>query len=276
MSAVDLAIIVTTYQMPRHLDRCLASIDAQQTARRLELIVADDGSLDETPQVVERFARQSKLPVRLVSHPHGGFHAARCRNEGARQASADRLLFVDGDCLLPPDHVEQHLSRAGQGIVTAGYCVRLDQATSERVTPRMVRDGHFVELAPPHELKALAAYHRKAWFYNLIGHRTKPALRSTDFSISRHDFESVNGFDEQFQGWGCEDDDLGRRLRAAGVRIQSVLDRTRVYHLWHPPAPSKPVRWREGQNVGYLERQVRPVRCRRGLVSSSGLQTEAA
>ena len=59
MEPPDLAIIVTSYQMPWHVRRVLESIAVQRTSRRLEVVVSDDGSTDETPQVVADFAGRS-------------------------------------------------------------------------------------------------------------------------------------------------------------------------------------------------------------------------
>jgi GT2 family glycosyltransferase len=266
MPPPELALIVTTYQMPGHLRLALESIAVQRTSRRFEVIVADDGSQDETAAVVADFARRVPFSVRFVTQPHAGFRAARCRNAGVRAATAPHLLFCDGDCVLPPDHIETHLRSWQPGHYTSGYCVRLEQAASQRVTADLVRRGDLAPLAPAAELHKLTALHRKAWWYNLIGHATKPALKSTDFSLARADYELVNGFDERFQGWGCEDDDLGRRLLAAGLRPISVLGKTRLYHLWHPPASSKPGEWKQGANVPYLERPIRLTRCLHGLV----------
>ncbi len=264
-AAPQLALVVTTFQMPGHLRRCLASIRHQTTRRPLEVIVADDGSRDETAAVVSEFAHAAPFPVRFVTHDHDGFQAARCRNDGVRHSTAPHLLFVDGDCLLPPDHVEKHLRAWQPGSVTSGYCVRLAEEASRMIDLDTVERGDFVRYADASELGKLAAMHRKAWWYRVLGHPTKPALRSTDFSISRADFERVNGFDERFRGWGGEDDDLGRRLKSAGVRQVSVLDQTRVYHLWHPPVPSKTTEWREGANIDYLQRPLRLTRCLAGL-----------
>jgi len=66
---------------------------------RLEIIVADDGSADETPQIIRDFSRTSGLAAQFVTHPHDGFHLTRCRNDAARLASAPYLLFLDGDNL---------------------------------------------------------------------------------------------------------------------------------------------------------------------------------
>jgi hypothetical protein len=108
--------------------------------------------------------------------------------------------------------------------------------------------------------------HFKSIWYGLIGHTTKPAFRSGDFALARTEFERVNGFDENFLGWGCEDDDFGRRLRTAQIRTVSVLNRTCVYHLWHPPTPTRPEAWKQGGNVPYLQRTIRLTRCASGLV----------
>src|SRR5690349_22194125 len=83
--------------------------------------------------------------------------------------------------------------------------------------------------------------------------------------MSRADFERVNGFDENFRGWGCEDDDFGRRVRATGLRLVSILNRTYLHHLWHPPAPTRPEHWKKGSNVAYLQRPIRLTRCLNGI-----------
>ncbi len=272
MQPRDLAIIVTSYQMPWHVRRVLESIAAQRTEQRMEVVVADDGSTDETAQLVGEFAARAKFPVRFVTHPHVGFHAARCRNDGVRHSTAPHLLFVDGDCLLPPDHVEQHLRSSRAGTVTCGYCVRLEHAVSQHATIEAVRGGKFVQWATPEQRSKLRQMHLKSIWYSLVGHATKPAFRSGNFALARSEFERVNGFDENFLGWGCEDDDFGRRLRTCGIQTVSVLNRTCVYHLWHPPAPTRPRAWKEGGNVPYLQRAIRLTRCISGLVPRTSQQ----
>jgi len=267
MHSPELAIIVTSYQMPWHIRRVLESIAVQRTNRPFEVVVTDDGSTDETASVVKSFGEQATFPVRFVTHPHTEFHAARCRNEGARHSSAPQLLFTDGDCLMPPDHVEQHMQAVRPGAVTCSYCVRLDRDVSQHVTLQAVRGATYVAWTSAEQRKKLRHMHYKALWYRLIRHPRKPALRSTNFAIARDDFERVNGFDENFLGWGCEDDDFGRRLRSAGIRTKSILNRTCVYHLWHPPAPTRPQEWKQGGNVSYLQRSIRLTRCVNGLVS---------
>jgi hypothetical protein len=103
-------------------------------------------------------------------------------------------------------------------------------------------------------------------------HRTKPKLTGCNIGISRCDLEAVNGFDETFIGWGCEDDDLAFRLRKSGRRIASAVGFTLAYHMWHPTDPTTPIKWTEGPNVRRLQRLDRPIQCKAGLISIAGTQ----
>ena len=266
MTTPDIAVLVSSYQRPRHLLRVLHSIDCQVGVDgRFEVVVTDDGSTDETRAVVREFANSASFSVGFTTHPHEGFQLARCRNDGVRASTAPYLLFLDGDCLIPPDHLWHHLARCRPGVVHAGFCVRLDKMTSENIDVGAVRAGAFLKLAPRRQLKQLARLDRRSRLYNLLLHPTKPKLFGGNVGIYRTDFEAVNGYDENFVGWGAEDDDLRLRLRQSGRRVRSILRWTHTYHLWHPFGPTKPQRWREGSNVAYLRRPDRPTKCQRGL-----------
>ncbi|MBB73396.1 MAG: hypothetical protein CMJ75_02655 [Planctomycetaceae bacterium] len=266
MAVPQIALLVSSYERPGHLQRCLLSIACQRDVPGgFEVVVTDDGSTDETEQVVRDFARSVDFQVQFVTHLHNGFQLARCRNNGVKASQAPYLLFLDGDCLLPSDHVSWHVRQRRRHVVSAGDCCRLDQVTSEQINDSKIRDGSFVNTAPRAELRRMARQHRKAVLYNLIRHATKPKLIGNNIGIAREDYERVNGYDERFVGWGCEDDDLRLRLRQAGIRIQSVMNRTFTYHLWHPYVPSAALEWKAGPNVKYLQRQSRLTRCLSGM-----------
>lgn len=265
--AVDCSLIINTFEKPRHLALVLESIAAQTGVDgRIEVIVADDGSRDETADVVAGFTRTARLPVRFTTETHAGFRLARVRNQGARIACGDYLIFLDGDCILPRDHVATYLARRRPGAAHLGYCARLPEAASAALRPGALAATDLAALVPTAERRLLRRRFRKAWWHVFLRHPSKPRLAGGDFGVWRADFERVNGFDERFVGWGQEDDDLGLRLRAAGVRLESILDRTCSLHVWHPTDPSATRRWRDGPNVGYFLRRGRLTRCRRGLV----------
>jgi GT2 family glycosyltransferase len=265
-SQLELSVIITTYQRPKHLERSLASLALQRGVEGLfEVVVADDGSQDRTHDVVHQFARSADFPVKLTTHPHLDYRVAMCRNDGARASCGQYLLFSDGDCVFPPEHLATHLRLRKPGVVMAGNSYRLTRQATERIDLAGIAAGAFEDFVTPAERRRLFRLWLKNKYYQLVAHPSKPKLNACDFGIWREDYERVNGFDEGFVGWGCEDDDLGKRLRRAGVRVETILRHTHVYHLWHPLDPTHPGVWREGANVGRLLSQ-RPIRCQRGLV----------
>lgn len=266
MSPPEVAVLVSSFERPAHLRRALASIAGQRGLRGgIEVVVTDDGSRDETSRIVRQFAKSVSFPVQMTTHPHDGFQLARCRNEGVAASTADYLVFLDGDCIIPPDHLRIHLERRKENTVQAGYFARLRRSISEQITEDEIRRGNFAQWDTPAERWQLFRRHVKAVFYGLIRDAKRPKLFGNNIGIARADYERINGYDENFRGWGCEDDDLRLRLRAAGVQIESILRWTHVYHLWHPKTPSAPAVWREGANVNYLHRPLRLTRCLAGL-----------
>jgi GT2 family glycosyltransferase len=265
-SDIELSVILTTFQRPEHLQRSLLSLSLQKNvARKFEVVVADDGSEDSTQRVVQDFARTVDFPVRWITHEHQGFRVALCRNDGARASVAPYMLFSDGDCIFPADHLRKHLLARRPGIVRAGDCLRLGEEETKRLDAAAIASGKYREWASPADRRRLAQKRLKERCYQLIRHPYKPKLTGWNMGIFRRDFEAVNGFDESFVGWGCEDDDLAIRLRKAGRRIVSALPYTHGYHMWHPTTPSYPARWADGSNVGRL-RDDPPIRCVAGLV----------
>jgi glycosyltransferase involved in cell wall biosynthesis len=267
MPLPQIAVLVSTFQRPQHLRRALASIAAQRGVEgKLELVVTDDGSRDETLDVVDEFARRAPFVVKFTTHPHGGFRLARCRNEGVSVSEAGYLLFTDGDCLLPPDHVAAHLEFRRRGIAVAGDSYRLDQATSERITQSVAQSGAFTRWVAWGERLRLAKKARRAWIDSLVRHPLRPRLTGSNIAVWREDFERINGFDENYVGWGLEDRDLQLRLSQLGVRFRSILGRTAVYHLWHPRHPTYAHNNLGTPNLRYYSRDNVATRCRQGLL----------
>ncbi len=255
-----LAVIITTFERPQHLRRSLASIATQdRVIAGFELIVCDDGSQDDTAHLVTDFAEDVDFPVSYTTHLHSGFQPGRCRNDGVRSSVAPYLVFCDGDCVLPSDHLAAHAAAARPRTVLLGEPCYLSDTQSRKVTEKVIR-SRALSAVIPRSVRLRSAI--SAWRHR---HSRRRKLVSSFFSLWREDFEQINGFDENFTGWGCEDDDLGLRLSRSGVRSASIMASTQSFHLWHPRHPSRTPRWRDGSNVAYFERRLRLARCLNGL-----------
>lgn len=234
----DLSVIVSTFERPGHLRRCLESIAAQvDVAGRIEVIVTDDGSGDLTLSMVTAFAQRAPFRVACTTHPHDGFRLSQCRNEGAATANADRLLFTDGDCMLPPGSLAQYLETIQPGRIAAGDSCRLDESATASLSLADVGAGRFVAAVAPAERRRLMAKARHSRLYEVLRVPMRPRIYGNAIGIARTDYEAINGFDEAFVGWGLEDRDLQRRAEAIGIRATGMF-RHAFVHQWHPVAPS--------------------------------------
>lgn len=251
---MDCCLVVTTHERPDALARVLASLDAQ-TRPPDELVVADDGSGPVTAELVGRYAARARIPVRHAWQPHAGFRAGRVRNAAIAGTRRDYVLLLDGDMIMHPRFVEDHLRLARTGHYSQGVRVRLDS----RATARALRSPDAVPRAADpglglarrayavHAPRAARALRRVA--NGLI------AVKSCNQGFWRADLLRVNGFDEALVGWGAEDKELCARLDNAGVRRQSLLFAAIAYHLDHAPAPRDAAtanrrRWQETVRTG--------------------------
>jgi glycosyltransferase involved in cell wall biosynthesis len=270
---MDIAVIVSTFERPEHLRRCIASLAAQEGVDgRFEVVVTDDGSRDETLPMLMDLIRSVDFPLTFTTHGHDGFRLARCRNEGVAASHAPYLLFTDGDCVLPRDHLRLHLAVRRRGRVVGGDCVRLDEPTSERIDEVTILNGGHERLVPRSERRRMRHKGIRAKAYEWLRMPMRPRLSGNNIALWRDDYEAINGFDEQFVGWGHEDRDLQHRLERIGLRVTSILLETFPIHLWHPPAPSFARNGAGTPNLAYFrELADRPTFCRDGLVKPDAM-----
>ena len=227
------SVVVTTYNNPRYLELVLLGF-ARQDCRDFEVVVADDGSGEETRRLVEGMQRSYPVPLVHAWQPDIGFRQSRVLNWGALHARGDQLIFTDGDCIPPRHMVSRHLAVSAPNTLVVGGCVRLEQEQSAAITPEQVRIGAFEDLLTPADRRAMQWRHLKNLWYIATGARRRPKIQGLNFSLDRDSFFAVNGFDLAFENNARQDSDLRNRLRLHGVRARCVWNSCIVFHLWHP------------------------------------------
>lgn len=249
-------VIIATYNQPRALSMALDGY-ARQTTRDFELIVADDGSGPETRAVVERFG------VRHVRQEDVGFRKAKALNAAFRESAGRTVIFTDGDCVPPRDFVAVHADACPpDGFCVGGYVpLTREQSLTLDVTTDFA-DG----LLAGHRLR-LWSVHLQNLLYIALRRPRRPKVYGCNVSVGRDAFVSVNGFDENFDGFGKEDSDLRNRLVASGARPASVWNRCAVFHL-HPSIDGRGEGRSEVKTRAeeYYRRANVPARCANGLV----------
>jgi glycosyltransferase involved in cell wall biosynthesis len=266
---MNVSLIVITYNWPEALDRVLASV-AAQTRLPDEVIVADDGSGESTRVVVERWAQHLPCPLRHVWQDDLGFRAARCRNRGIAASRGDYILLIDGDMLLHPAFVADHLALAERGFFLQGGRIKATAAETARLLP-----GGRPVFAPwsPADFRAFDGTRRHYAFHALALAQRKARQRrggrvmSCNMSFWRDDLLRVNGFDERMEGYGAEDRELAARLENAGLRRRQLKWAALAVHLEHASRAQPDVDDMSLPNNRLFRATVeqRIVRCERGI-----------
>jgi glycosyltransferase involved in cell wall biosynthesis len=265
------SIIICFFDRIDYLTPCL---DSLRSAHRSfdEVVIADDGSGEEVVARVKIMRTSYDFPVVHAWHPRDGSRRAATRNNGIRNSTGEYLIFLDADFAVLPGAIRSHVDAAKRRHFAAGRC----KYTTEEQARRLLSQGVSSNLleAAYRELpdEPIEKEHRRFIRYELLrriglGDPRKVTFGG-HFSAFRTDIEAVNGYDENYAGWGAEDMDIAHRMVLAGFRGTSVIRTARMLHLWHAREMGER-HWKEGDNAGYFFRKSVPVRCEKGLVPPS-------
>ena len=232
------SVIVSTYDRPAFLEKVLRGY-AVQSDRDFELVVADDGSGQETADVISRARSFHNLSILHVRHADDGFRKTLILNRSIVAAGGDYLMFTDGDCIPREDLVATHKRLAAPGRYVAGGYLKLPHLVSEIVS---------LDDIDSHRITDIDWLRSKGW---KAGRRAMRLTRSdriaslldaitptaADFhgnnaSASRDALYAVNGFESEM-GYGGLDQALGYRLQNAGIRGLQARHRAVTMHLYH-------------------------------------------
>ncbi len=227
-----ISVILSAYNRPDALELVLEGYERVE-GTEFEVLVADDGSTSETRDRVAKLVRRVGYPLVHVWQEDEGFRLAAVRNRAVRQARGDILVFTDGDCIPFPGCLRLHAARCRRGVAHAGARCLLTEDETEQLLASGKDDGFF----DASRGRGDGARRWRWWknrFYRASGLKPRPKLLTANAAVHRDDFDGVNGFDERFEGWGYEDEDLARRLRRRGARVEDGTRDCLVLHLFHP------------------------------------------
>jgi glycosyltransferase involved in cell wall biosynthesis len=231
-AAPSLALVVNTFNQPDYLLRSLKAL-ARQTQPPQEVVLADDGSGDETRTAFDEWGAKQSFRCARVWQEHAGFRRARILNLAIARAASAYLVFLDGDTVPHPEFVADHLRLARPGTFVQGH-----RALIEQTGASFFGLGDFAadrrRALFRRQLRGLKhAYH---WPWPARRYRTDlRGIRGCNLGIWRADLLKVNGYNEAFTGWGREDSELAVRLMNTGAQRLDVRGWAICYHLWHPP-----------------------------------------
>ena len=226
------SVVITTYNWPQALERALQAL-ARQTVLPYEVIVADDGSRDDTRALIERLARGYPVPLRHSWVEDRGFRVALARNRAIAATSGDYVLLLDGDMLAHPRFVEDHLRAAAHGSFVQGMRVLTDAVGRDRLLSGETDRLRFFDRGLTRRRHTLRVPPLAALSLRASAGQRGTAIKTCNQGWWRDDLVAINGFDERYEGWGREDKDLAQRAFHAGLQRRSLRFAGLATHLYH-------------------------------------------
>lgn len=237
------ALVISTYNNAHALGLCLKSL-TNQTETGFDILVADDGSTEETKAKLDFFRPLFKTNIEHVWHPDTGYNKAKINNEAFRKLQDYSVIIcIDGDTIVHYKFIEDHLSfhenqsrllfmgrRVDLGPEMTGklsednVCSFNRGLTGQLLVSGLKKDSVNILRAVRINVPLFRKLLKRDRVYDLLG---------SNYSVSAQLMFEVNGYDEDFKSYWGEDGDLFIRLRNAGAELFGSKSIALQYHLFH-------------------------------------------
>ena len=268
---MNVSIVISTYNWKEALELTLASVSIQSEPPH-EVIVADDGSREDTAELVHRQARSFPVPLLHVWQEDRGSRQAEARNRGIARASGEYILLVDGDVILHRDFVAHHRASAEPNTFCQGSRVLLTPDKTARVLATKQLSFSPFEPGLMNRKNAVVS----GFLSRLFSRRRNylRGIRGCNLAFWRADAIAVNGFNEDFVGYAKEDSEFVARLMNNGITRKNVRFAAPVFHLFHPLQSKEAMEVREAMVREAVEKHL--IRCPNGINRHLGDQVASS
>ncbi len=217
MLSKKVSVVIPTYNRGSYIHSCLKSLERQTMDNSsFEVIVVNDGSTDDTEEILSAFKESTKIDFRYITQPNRGVSAAR--NSGIKVSKGNYIAFTDDDCIVPTDWLEKLLStieNAAENVVGVGGPLDNLSHTESNFLSRFLDYIDEFNYAP-----VIGKFFIKPVFIEkLTGNEQIAYLRTSNAIFKKKHLLEVGGFDESFKKPGGEDPDLCYRLISSGYKF---------------------------------------------------------
>ena len=256
------SLIISTYNRPEALLLVLRSIEIQSRIPD-QIIIADDGSDEYSKKLTSNFIKTSKLNITHCWQKDKGFRAAQSRNKSLAKSNSEYVILIDGDMILHHKFIEDHLNNAKVGCFIQGSRVLIDKSKTNKLIKKMSINISFFSLGIKNRKNAIRSSYLSKFFSKNVSYIH--GLKTCNMSFFRQNCLEVNGFNNDFEGWGREDSEFAVRLLNNGIQRKNVRFNALQFHLFHPDNTRKNLK----RNDQLLEATIsnKSIWCQNGLSS---------
>lgn len=224
------ALLISTYNWSDALNLVLRSV-LNQTRFPDEILIADDGSKEETKTLIEEFKNEINVPVEHFWQEDKGFRKSKILNKAIAQTTADYIIQIDGDCIIHKNFIYDHIKSAQKECYVYGSRVNILPEYVSEVLEKKVTIFNFFSKEIKNRTRSLSIPFLSKLYKS--HYEISKKFRGCNVSFWRNDVMAVNGYNEDFEGWGREDSDLVIRMGNNGVVAKRLRYAGIVYHLFH-------------------------------------------
>lgn len=221
-------LVITTYNWKEALELVLLSV-FKQTILPDEIVIADDGSRADTKELINRMRNISPIPVIHIWQEDKGFRLSKIRNKAIAAATSEYIIQIDGDCVLNKHFIKDHIDMAQKGTFVCGSRTCCSKKFSkEWLVKKQFQWWKFYPVKGSALNRFRLAFLRKYVMVNF-----PITIKGCNMAFWRSDIITVNGYDEDYEGWGYEDHDMAFRLNNLGIKQRTLKMGAVMYHLYH-------------------------------------------
>src|SRR4051794_35573556 len=194
---ITISLVIASRNRAPQLNRCLSHIRELRTSASWELIVVDNGSIDNTPEMLRKFERSASLSVTVVTEPVPGL--GRARNRGWQMAKGEIIAFTDDDCFALPNF--------------------LDRAVEVFADPRIGYCGGRIELYDKSDDPIATLRYSEPQIFPPYSYMPAGTIQGANMIFRKRTLEDIGGFDDRLGAgtpFPCEDIDACARASFAG------------------------------------------------------------
>ena len=262
MKKLKTSLIITTYNWPEALLLVLKSVE-EQSIRPDEVVIADDGSKEETTNIIKKFSQKTKLNIIHSWQEDIGYRLSMSRNKAIKKSKGEYIVMIDGDMILHPNFIEDHINFARQGTFVQGVRAKISDSKSKEILKNhsILFKQFDVSLKSKRysiRNKLLSFLFSGKKYFNKLN-----MFLGCNMAFFRKDCLNVNGFNEDFIGWGRDDSEFGARMLHSGLDRRDLRFSAVAYHIHHEGNSRAMLERNHQIYLDILKRKI--IRCENGI-----------
>ena len=242
---MKISVIVPIYNRLEHF-RALFICLLRQNRQIDELIITDDGSSQQILDYIADLIPKAFFKIKHIYQEDKGFRKTRALNNGVINSEGEFLVFCDQDLIFGEEYIEYMEKNIKKGCFLLCRPISVNEEEKDIILKKIELSNKYEDLLKPLPKDYLESVNRtlrtdrKRRILNILKLSKRGIkLVGMSYAVMKSDYLKVNGYDENYNGWGEEDDDFGNRLYVAGIKGKELKTPNMQIHLWHYSDPTK-------------------------------------